>query len=111
MRYLLHADIEICGVSPDLSDNEKESIVDDFLKKFIALFGSEQAATDAVRYAVMGELDVGELLIDDQPYCVYPPETDTINNQYFTACEYAFRDWQLGQPDEISITLGIGVER
>ena len=100
MKYSIIVICESCG---DTTADTNE-IVNDFENKFVELFKTEVAATSAV----LASLSHAEW--DGATCFVSVPSDSAIKEQYFEACEYAFRDWMFGQPDGLMITIGVGTE-
>ena len=107
MEYAL---IVLCEVTGSVTV-DTDTVVEDFTDRFIELFGSETLATQAVLQAIDYEhvfkpnrncrWKGGECLVFN------PLAGDSIREQYFQSCDYAFRVWVYGKPDELEIILGV----
>jgi hypothetical protein len=98
--------VEVTGSSSE----DTEQLNADFSAHFVSLFDSEQSATEAVKMAIEREIDQECDTIEDDVFVEMPYQSH-IAEKYESAIDYTFREFQNGQPDEISLTIGLSNEK
>ncbi|WP_070962895.1 hypothetical protein [Vibrio sonorensis] len=98
--------VEVTGSTTE----DTNHINTDFTDHYISLFDSEQLATEAVKIAIEHEIDQECDTIEDDVFVEMPYQSH-IAEKYERAIEYSFREFKNGQPDEISVIIGLSHEK
>lgn len=105
MKYAIIAKCE----SSAGCDADTDLIAEEFCAKFIEQFANEDDATQAVLDSLTTE-DWQDDFERDEVYIFAPYHREKIAIQFEVANDFAFREWLYGEPDDLSIIIGIAIE-